>query len=259
MAPTWDLLTQAAKNKQKMFGMLKTRLRRVVNSAQNDESAIHKDVVSRRIASPLDCFQQLHGHFDNQTWRDGQTRKKKPMTRITVSWTDIGKVQRPQTEEDYESVTNIGKSHQFFVIAKGRVATRQHSCWCLACHTRINKGGAKFSGGDANGCEHAQGGIYKWTDESCAQKGGSAIQTAWKRAKVKRAQAAMSLTMGTWCLLLAPDDDEEEFWLAQTVPVDAWNGACSKKHSMLTMVNGRRFDAGDVEIAVQYYGPSWRV
>ena len=150
------------------------------------------------------------------------------------------------------------KSHQFFVIAKGRVATRQHSCWCLACHTRINKGGAKFSGGDANGCEHAQGGIYKWTDESCAQKGGSAIQTAWKRAKVKRAQAAMSLTMGTWCLLLAPDDDEEEFWLAQTVPVDAWNGACSKKHSTLTMVNGRRFDVGDVEIAVQYYGPSCR-
>ena len=52
--------------------------------------------------------------------------------------------------------------------------------------------------------------------------------------------------------MLAPDDEDEEFWLARTVAMDKWGGRCWcwKVHDVLTTVNKVRFDVGDVEIAV---------
>ena len=98
--------------------------------------------------------------------------------------------------------------------------------------------------------------MYEWNNESCAQKNSGSIQAAWKSAKAGRAKAAAKLTPGEWCVVLAPDDEEEEFWLARTVAVDSWDGGCTRKHNNATTINRTRYDKGDVEIAVQWYGQS---
>ena len=83
----------------------------------------------------------------------------------------------------------ISKSHQFFVMSKGRVATRNHSCWCSACHGQVTKGGAdgEFQSALASpGCAHSGEVIYAWRNESCAQEGGGSVASAWASAKEKR-------------------------------------------------------------------------
>ena len=170
-------------------------------------------------------------------------------------WAGENDIKRPIAQEDYERVDGILKSHQLFVVQKGRLAVRQHSCWCPACHTQLAKGGT-----DGNfqkdfccaGCINKDSN-YKWRNESCSQKTGGDVAAAWKLAKQGRAKNAKQLTPGQWAVLLAPDDEDEEFWLARTVAMDKWGGRCWKVHNALTTVNKVRFDAGDVEIAVQWY------
>jgi len=68
----------------------------------------------------------------------------------------------------------------------------------------------------------------------------------------------MRLTVGQWCVILAPDDEDEEFWLGRTVAIDEWGGACRRQHKQMKQADESkgtpRFDKGDVEIAVQWYG-----
>ena len=213
---------------------------------------------SKKIACPKDCYQQLKRHFDTEAWRTKQAQKGKPMARITVHWTGPAEVQRPRTDEVYYGITDIAKSHQFFVVGTGRVATRNHSCWCPACHTQVTKGGADadFQTRDFRVpcCIHARELFYKWRNESCAQKEGSSVTAAWDKAKKSRAAIAKELTRGEWCVVLAPDDDDEEFWLARTVARGDWDGRCTRVHSSTTTINGTRYDNGDVEIALRWYG-----
>jgi hypothetical protein len=246
-----------------LFGVQKTYLRNVVIAAQGDKVTINATV----IRSPWDCFEQLRKHFDTEDWRQRQDEKGRPMARITLHWAgmnDETTIKRPAKEEKYHGVEHISSSHQFFVISTGRLAARRHSCWCPACHTNIAKGGAdgqfqrnyRFPG-----CVHAaREPLYRWSNESCAQIGGGSIQAAWAKTRIERAKTAKTVTPGEWCVLLAPDDEDEEFWLARAVAVDDWGGACCRLHNCTKHVNGNRFDKGDVEIAVQWYGtfkPHW--
>ena len=257
-----------------LFGMLKQWLRTRQLEALTNPGVILTD--TKRLASPFDIYQQLFRHFDsrhNPEWSEHAKLAGKKLTLMNVFWAAPDAIVRPDTKEEFETITGIRSPglFEFKVLGRGRLAARRLVCNCSKCY--VWKRSVETGGVDApvavTGCARgAQNpATYGWRQYSCAQKDTASVARTRARAQQDGHALAKALKPGTWIAVACRDDPgPDEFWLGMTVAAPQYfrSSKCFKVFGEGERVaDGQigdvrldwhvRFDPGDIAVAVQWY------
>ena len=209
------------------------------------------------MASAEECYRAWKGHFESPAWREGAAGSTRAVSAIFFHWAGEGAIVRPATDVQFDRLTGISSSYQYFMLREGEVLMRPYSCWCPACCDAAAAGpGARMrfnASYELPGCAKAGNPLYAWRNASCRAKNGAEASSPDKRAREHgHALAAAGISPGQWVLVEAFGDDEDEMWLGKT---EAFFGSsCCKQHRGGQQNEyGTRFNTGDYMVAVQWY------
>lgn len=257
---------------------LKQYLRNIINASQVDDEKIKTK--SGRVASPLDCYQQLQSHFGSSAWEE----KRRAMTkatrirRFTILWAGPKDIQRPKAFQPaaYKRIVGIRSHYQYMALQnQGQVAMRESSCWCHGCmHVAMKGPTGDFLNGlktpncvrsvdgawDAESGQYVGEASYRYERRGCFKTGGAGSKDLVARTGSNGNKLAEGLVVGAWCMFEVETKGESELWLAKVVTNAGWKeGEGAKKHDGggILWVGEKgakiRFKPGDFMVSVRWY------
>ena len=125
-----------------------------------------------------------------------------------------GQAARGATDVQFDRLTGIFSSYQYFVLREGEVLMRPYSCWCSACFAVAVAGpgvGRLTSDYKVSGCAKSpnplvRNPLYEWRNASCRAKTGAQASNPDKRARehgTRSRRKGLWLASGFWLKPLA--------------------------------------------------------
>jgi len=137
------------------------------------------------LVSAEECYRAWQSHFDTDAWRAAHSTRA--VSAIYFHWAGEGAIQRPATDVQFDRLTGLSSSYQYFMLREGEVLMRPYSCWCPACFIVAEAGPGCGTGltstYEVPGCIKTGNPFYSWRNASCRAKSGAEASSPDKRAR----------------------------------------------------------------------------
>jgi len=182
-----------------------------------------------------------------------QSHLNKTINEVVVLYTPTDKIIRPKPDHEYDKMPGIKKTFVFMPVREGVVLERKFACWCSACMHASGPGeGLALQSGSyvCAGCDSD----LPWKETSIQRTDAAGVGNAKQRALVHARALAGQLqrkfqqsNQPVWVAVQnRGEDDPDQYWIGKAVRIKQVHTAPGSQGRM-------RFDAGDLEIEVEWF------
>jgi hypothetical protein len=209
-----------------------------------------------------------------QTEEYTQSSLSKTINEVLVEYTPTAEIVRPKPDHVYDSMPGMKKTFLFMPVREGVTLIRRFGCWCTACmHSWAPGEGTMDSSFKCEECDCSE--ELPWEERSIGRTDASGISNARQRSLNKARELTKQLqahfeksNMPIWVAVQNRGEDDADQYarnqhkLSQILTVVClpicryWIGRAlkvAKVYDRAGSVGRVRYDAGDCEIAVEWF------
>ena len=202
------------------------------------------------IMTPKEVAEHLKASFNTDEFVASHLQKT--INEVVVIYTPTAEIIRPTPDYVYAAMPGMKKTYLFMPVREGVVLQRDFACWCNACMRASAPGeGSMDSNYHCMACSSPQ---LPWRETNVAREDAAGVANERQRtrnmAKELRDQLARHFARSNQPVWVAVqnrgEDDPDQYWLGRALRIE-------KVHEKAGTVGRVRYDAGDAEIAVEWF------
>mmetsp|Transcript_3312 Transcript_3312/g.8239 ORF Transcript_3312/g.8239 Transcript_3312/m.8239 type:complete len:726 (+) Transcript_3312:2193-4370(+) len=206
------------------------------------------------ILSPKQVAEHLQARFETADYL--ATHLDKTINEVVVKFTPSQEIIRQLPDYTYDTLPGIKKTFQFMPVREDVTLMRSFACWCTKCMLSWAPGEGSMNSNYQ--CEDCESPSLNWKEASIGRADAAGISNARQRSLNKARSLTKQLqahfqksTKPLWVAVQnRGEHDEDQYWIGRATGIE-------KVHDKASSVGGSvgrvRYDAGDCEIAVQWF------
>ena len=205
---------------------------------------------SGNILTPEEVAEHLKASFNTDEYV--RSHMHKTINEVVVIYTPIAEIKRVTTNK-YSAMPGMKKTFLFMAVREGVTLQRKFACWCDGCMRASAPGeGSMDSNYECVECPSSQ--ELPWLETVVEREDAAGVANGRKRTRVHAKDLRdqlqkhfLSSNQPVWVgVQNRGEDDPDQYWIGRALRI-------VKTHEENGTVGRVRFDAGDVEIAVEWY------
>jgi hypothetical protein len=185
-----------------------------------------------------------------------ESHQAKTINQVVVLYTPTGDIKRPKPDHDYERMPGMKKTFLFMAVREGVVLQRKFACWCSACMQASAPGEGTMDSSYC--CRECESESLGWEETSVQRSDKAGVgndrQRTRSKARELRGQLKRHFERSTQAVWIAVQNhgelDPDQYWIGRALRI-------VKEFDSVGNVEGvdrrERYDAGDLEIAVEWF------
>ena len=228
--------------------MKRTVRQDIVDNRPPDRKTIKTE--SGNVLSPKEVAEHLKASFNTEEYV--QSHLQKTINEVVVIYTPTAEIIRPKPDHKYAAMPGMKKTFLFMPVREGVVLQRDFACWCGACMRASAPGeGSMDASYRCVECE-SEGLGWRETDVSREDAAGVANERTRTREKAKELREQLKRhyersNQPVWVgVQNRGEDDPDQYWVGRALRIE-------KTHTVAGRIGRVSYDAGDAEIAVEWF------